>query len=64
MEGGLKEYQIAFRDKSRVSPRLFLLDPNLKNHLMPLLDEFKGVFALSYHMSGVNTNIMVHRLPL
>lgn len=41
------------------------LERNLKNQLINLLNEFKDVFALSYEdMPSLNTDIVVHRLPV
>lgn len=41
------------------------LDRDLKNQPVTLVNEFQDVFAWSYqHMPGLNTNIVVHCLPL
>lgn len=41
------------------------LDDEVKRKLIELLQEYIDVFALSYHdMSGLDTDIVVHRLPL
>lgn len=50
-------------------PKIVFVGPklkrDLKNQMIVLLIEFKDVFAWSYEdMSGLNTNIVAHHLPL
>ena len=41
------------------------LSPTIREKLIDLLREYSDVFAWSYQdMSGLDTNIVVHRLPL
>ena len=41
------------------------LSPTIRERLIDLLREYSDVFAWSYQdMPGLNTDIMVHRLPL
>ena len=40
------------------------LEPNVKEHLVQLLNEYVKIFAWSYEdMLGLDTDIVVHRLP-
>ena len=40
------------------------LEPNVKEHLVQLLNEYVEIFAWSYEdMPGLHTDIVVHRLP-
>ena len=40
------------------------LKPNVKEHLVQLLNEYVEIFAWSYEdMLGLDTDIVVHRLP-
>jgi len=41
------------------------LDPTVKKRIIELLEEYVDIFAWSYRdMPGLDTDIVVHRLPL